>query len=156
MQIYSPNSVLTAVAMKMAVCWVVAPCGLVWVYRRFGDVYCLHHQGDESITQRTQTSVRSVRTQQTAVFSMTMSSVSPLEAGMLRYKTALHCLSSHQPAKLDWTRCKTWNYLNTLRRFRKTKMSWGTKFVSMNRWSSWHLREKPVSGKGQTGKTSKT
>jgi hypothetical protein len=36
---------------KMAVFWVVAPCRLVWVYRRFGGLYCLHHQGDES-TQR--------------------------------------------------------------------------------------------------------
>jgi hypothetical protein len=28
------HEVLTAVTMKMAVFWVVAPCGLVWVYRR--------------------------------------------------------------------------------------------------------------------------
>jgi hypothetical protein len=33
--------------MKMAVFWVVAPCGLVEVYRRFRGLYCLHHQGDE-------------------------------------------------------------------------------------------------------------
>jgi hypothetical protein len=39
--------------MKMAVFWVVAPCRLVEVYRRFRGLYCLHHQGDEtSITQR--------------------------------------------------------------------------------------------------------
>jgi hypothetical protein len=31
--------------MKMAVLWVVAPCSLVEVYRRFRGVYCLHHQG---------------------------------------------------------------------------------------------------------------
>jgi hypothetical protein len=34
--------------MKMAVFWVVAPCGLVWVYRRFRGPYCLHHHGNES------------------------------------------------------------------------------------------------------------
>jgi hypothetical protein len=38
--------VLTAVTMKMAVFWVVAPCTLIWVYRRFEDLYCLHHRGD--------------------------------------------------------------------------------------------------------------
>jgi hypothetical protein len=26
--------------------WVVDPCSLVEVYRRFRGVYCLHHQGD--------------------------------------------------------------------------------------------------------------
>jgi hypothetical protein len=26
---------------------VVAPCRLAWVYRRFRDLYCLHHQGDD-------------------------------------------------------------------------------------------------------------
>jgi hypothetical protein len=40
--------VLTAVRMKMAVFWVVAPCSLVDVYRRFRGNCCLHHQGDES------------------------------------------------------------------------------------------------------------
>jgi hypothetical protein len=39
--------VLTAVSTKMAVFWVVAPCSLVEVYRRFGGTYCLHHQGNE-------------------------------------------------------------------------------------------------------------
>jgi hypothetical protein len=33
--------------MKMAVFWVVVPCGLVKVYQRFGGICCLHHQGDE-------------------------------------------------------------------------------------------------------------
>jgi hypothetical protein len=32
--------------MQMAVFWVVAPCSLVQVYRRFRDACCLHHQGD--------------------------------------------------------------------------------------------------------------
>jgi hypothetical protein len=32
---------------KMAVFWVVAPCSLVEVYRRFRGPCCLHHQGDE-------------------------------------------------------------------------------------------------------------
>jgi hypothetical protein len=41
------SEVLTAVSMKMAVCWVVAPCRLVWVYRRFRGPYCLHDQVDD-------------------------------------------------------------------------------------------------------------
>jgi hypothetical protein len=38
--------VLTAVSMKMAVFWVVAPYSLVQVYQRFRGPFCLHHQGD--------------------------------------------------------------------------------------------------------------
>jgi hypothetical protein len=40
--------VLTAASMKMAVFWVVVPCRLVGVYRRFIGSCCLHHQGDKS------------------------------------------------------------------------------------------------------------
>jgi hypothetical protein len=40
--------VLTAASMKMAVFWVVAPCSLVEVYRRFRGACCLHHQGDRN------------------------------------------------------------------------------------------------------------
>jgi hypothetical protein len=36
--------VLTAALVKMAVFWVVAPCSLVEVYRRFRGACCLHHQ----------------------------------------------------------------------------------------------------------------
>jgi hypothetical protein len=36
--------VLTAASMKMAVLWVVVPCTLVEVYRRFRGTCCLHHQ----------------------------------------------------------------------------------------------------------------
>jgi hypothetical protein len=38
---------LTAMSMKMAVFWVVAPCSLVEFYQRFRGPCCLHHQGDE-------------------------------------------------------------------------------------------------------------
>jgi hypothetical protein len=38
--------VLTAVSTKMAVFWVVAPCSLVEVYRRFRGPCCLHHRPD--------------------------------------------------------------------------------------------------------------
>jgi hypothetical protein len=38
--------VLTAASMKMAVFWVVAPCSLVEVYRRFKGACCLHHHKD--------------------------------------------------------------------------------------------------------------
>jgi hypothetical protein len=31
----------------MAVFWVVAPCSLVEIYRRFTGAYCLHHQDAE-------------------------------------------------------------------------------------------------------------
>jgi hypothetical protein len=41
--------VLTAVSMKMAVFWVVAPCSLVEVYQRFRGACCLHRQGDEGL-----------------------------------------------------------------------------------------------------------
>jgi hypothetical protein len=36
----------TILISKMAVFWVVAPCSLVQVYRRFRGICCLHHQGD--------------------------------------------------------------------------------------------------------------
>jgi hypothetical protein len=39
--------VLKAANMKMAVLWVVAPCSLVEVYRRFRGACCLYHQGDK-------------------------------------------------------------------------------------------------------------
>jgi hypothetical protein len=35
--------------MKMAVFWVLTPCSLVEVYRRFRGACCLHHQGDERL-----------------------------------------------------------------------------------------------------------
>jgi hypothetical protein len=38
--------VLTAVSMKIAVFWVVAPCSLVEVYQRLRGPWCLHHKGD--------------------------------------------------------------------------------------------------------------
>jgi hypothetical protein len=38
--------VLTAMSMKMAVFWVVAPCSLVKVHQRFRGSCCLHHQGE--------------------------------------------------------------------------------------------------------------
>jgi hypothetical protein len=33
---------------KMIVFWVVAPCSLVEIYRRFKSACCLRHHGDES------------------------------------------------------------------------------------------------------------
>jgi hypothetical protein len=38
--------VLTAVSMKMAGFWVVAPCSLVEVYQRYRGPCCHHQQGD--------------------------------------------------------------------------------------------------------------
>jgi hypothetical protein len=40
--------VLTAASTKIAVFWVVAPCSLVEVHRRFRGTCCLHHQGHHS------------------------------------------------------------------------------------------------------------
>jgi hypothetical protein len=40
--------VLKAASVKTAVFWIVEPCSLVEVYRRFRGACCLHHQGDES------------------------------------------------------------------------------------------------------------
>jgi hypothetical protein len=40
--------VLTAASMKIAVFWVVVPCSLVEVYRRFRGACCLQHQGDRT------------------------------------------------------------------------------------------------------------
>jgi hypothetical protein len=35
-------------ASKFRVCWDIAPCSHVEVYRRFRGAYCLHYQGDSS------------------------------------------------------------------------------------------------------------
>jgi hypothetical protein len=37
--------VLTAAGIKMDVFWVVAPCSLTEVYRRFRGAFCLHYPG---------------------------------------------------------------------------------------------------------------
>jgi hypothetical protein len=42
----------------MAVFWVVAPCRLARVYRRFGSLYCLHHQADEMLENSYQSTRR--------------------------------------------------------------------------------------------------
>jgi hypothetical protein len=38
---------LTAASMKMTVFWDISPYSLVEVDRRFRDVYCLHHHGND-------------------------------------------------------------------------------------------------------------
>jgi hypothetical protein len=43
----SSNYELRFIQVKMAVFWVVSPCSLVEVYRRFIGAYCLHHQDDD-------------------------------------------------------------------------------------------------------------
>jgi hypothetical protein len=40
------NPEKTKYMLKMAVFWIVAPCRLVWVYKYFRGLYCLHHHGD--------------------------------------------------------------------------------------------------------------
>jgi hypothetical protein len=39
--------VLTAASMKMAVFWVVVPCSLVELYRRFRGTFCLTRRSDD-------------------------------------------------------------------------------------------------------------
>jgi hypothetical protein len=49
--------VLMAANTKMTVCWDLAPCSLVAVYRRFGGAYCSHYQDGEKaarLTHRTE------------------------------------------------------------------------------------------------------
>jgi hypothetical protein len=50
------NSVL-----KMAVLWVVAPCGLVEVYRHFIGACCFYQQGDESTSEMSTNSYQTTR-----------------------------------------------------------------------------------------------
>jgi hypothetical protein len=45
--------VLTAAGIKMAVVWVLAPCTLIEVYRRFRGTCCLHDQGDDGVCKCT-------------------------------------------------------------------------------------------------------
>jgi hypothetical protein len=53
--------------MKMAVFWVVAPCSLVKVYRRFGGACCLyHHRPDDGGSKYGAT------TQKTAIFTFSL------------------------------------------------------------------------------------
>jgi hypothetical protein len=42
--------IFTAVSLKMTAFWATQPCSLVEVDRRFGGVYCLHHQGNGGST----------------------------------------------------------------------------------------------------------
>jgi hypothetical protein len=42
------SQVLTAASVKTTVFWVVTPCSLVDVYRRFTGACCLHHQCNDS------------------------------------------------------------------------------------------------------------
>jgi hypothetical protein len=51
----------------MTVFWVVAPCSLLQVYRRFRGAFCLRHQGDEyaRVMEAARTSETSVNFYQT-------------------------------------------------------------------------------------------
>jgi hypothetical protein len=61
--------VLTVVTMKMAVLCVAAPCRLVWVYRRFRGLHCLH--------LRDNTNLHGAITQKTAIFRVSVFSTLP-------------------------------------------------------------------------------
>jgi hypothetical protein len=56
--------VLTAVSMKMVIFWVIAPCSLEEVHRRFRGVCHLHHQGSSSIIAPM---IEAARTSETSV-----------------------------------------------------------------------------------------
>jgi hypothetical protein len=59
--------VLKAASMKMAVFWVVSPCSLVKVYRRFRCPCCLHHLGDDWLRRVVSGSCRITRDSRTTV-----------------------------------------------------------------------------------------
>jgi hypothetical protein len=77
----------------MTVCWDVAQCSVVEVYRRFRGAYCLHHQGDKWLIALM---MEAVSTSETSinVYQTTRRNV-PEES---RYQTR-HCenLKSHVP-----------------------------------------------------------
>jgi hypothetical protein len=64
--------VLSAASMKMAVFWVVVPCSLIEVYRRFRGTCCLHHQRWRQKLplkrRKTSTRLHGAITQKTAIF----------------------------------------------------------------------------------------
>jgi hypothetical protein len=108
--------VLTAVSMKIAVFWVVAPCSLVEVYQRFRGPCYLHHQGESQQTaifafpslQRTSTRRTSEYCLGTFTAVNLFISVSPVECSVCHYSpsafsslsfiqkvNALQCSISH-------------------------------------------------------------
>jgi hypothetical protein len=44
---YVRFKVLTAANMQIRAVWVIAPCSLVGIHRRFRDAFCLNHQGNK-------------------------------------------------------------------------------------------------------------
>jgi hypothetical protein len=59
--------VLTAASIKIRAFWVVAPCSLVGLDRRFRGAYCLHNQGDD-IHRSTPTRLNGATSQKTIIF----------------------------------------------------------------------------------------
>jgi hypothetical protein len=46
-------SVCTAAIAKVMVFWVMTPCSLINKYKRFGEKYCLHRQGQNEQDEKT-------------------------------------------------------------------------------------------------------
>jgi hypothetical protein len=53
--------------MKIAVFWVITPCSLVQVYRRFRDACCLRHQAGALMIEAASRSGRFVRVERVAI-----------------------------------------------------------------------------------------
>jgi hypothetical protein len=49
---YMRFRVLTEAGVEVAVFWIVASCNLAEVYRRFRGVFCLHHGGGRTISEK--------------------------------------------------------------------------------------------------------
>jgi hypothetical protein len=79
----------TILPTKMAVFWVVVPCSLVEVYRRFRGACCLHHQGDETLPDYTEPT-----TQKTAIFivaALGTSNLLPSMGDLMLSRYAISC-----------------------------------------------------------------
>jgi hypothetical protein len=64
--------VLTAVSMKMAVFWDVAPCSLVEVHRHFRGPCCLHNERDAPLKLRSpSTGLHGEISQKAVIFILT-------------------------------------------------------------------------------------
>jgi hypothetical protein len=88
--------VFTAVSMKIAVFWVVAPCSLVEVYQRFRGPRCLHHQGDEIALM-----MEAARTSETLVnFYQTTRCYNPEDSNL----QILYCINIHDEKLIPFIR----------------------------------------------------
>jgi hypothetical protein len=98
----------------MAVFWVVAPCSLVAVYKRFRGQYCLYHQGgwwrQQGLLKHWQNSARlhgattlnrQVTLGNTVFYPNRISVLKFLEHELLRFNTIRHCKTAYFCSRLS-------------------------------------------------------